>query len=124
MKKRTRINKNKLIEAIPGSNGVVTYIARRLGCSEAGLRYLIKKKKKVKEAYNQELESALDNVELKMFKLIGEGSEGLIKFYLAKKGKDRGYGEENHKLDITTAGEPINVIKLIEVVKNEKKDES
>ncbi|HPN38273.1 MAG TPA: hypothetical protein PL041_07705 [Melioribacteraceae bacterium] len=119
MKQRVRINKTKVLQAIPGSRGIISLIASRIGSSWAGLDAFIKKNPDVLQAYNDELNKTLDLVEDKMFDMIDEGCEGLIKFYLAKKGKERGYGEENHKLDITTAGEPINVIRLVEVVKEE-----
>jgi len=45
-------------------------------------------------AYRDIEESAIDHVEDKMFSRIEEGSDSLIKFYLATKGKKRGYVEK------------------------------
>jgi hypothetical protein len=62
----------------------------------------------------------LDFVETQLLKKILQGSEKSILFYMRYKGKKRGYSDS---LDITSGGQPITEIKLIQV-KNENKDDA
>ncbi|MEM4626456.1 MAG: hypothetical protein QXF70_03470 [Candidatus Bilamarchaeaceae archaeon] len=118
MKQRVKINKTKVLQAIPGSRGIIALIAKRINASWTGTKEFIKNNPDVMEVYNDELNKTIDFVEDRMFNLIEDGNEGLIKYYLSKKAKDRGYGDDKKELDITTNGQAINIIKLVEVVKD------
>jgi|LakMenEpi03Aug12_release.lakeMendotaPanAssembly.Ray.scaffolds.fasta_scaffold1658127_1 hypothetical protein len=61
-------------------------------------------------------EEQIDFVESALIKRIKEGSDSSIQFYLKTKGKRKGWGEN---LDITTGGEKITVIRLVEKKKDD-----
>lgn len=88
-----RITEEELIEHIKGSGGIIKTIANRMGCAWNTAQSHIEKSEKAKEAYSNELETVLDNVESKALELIDKGSEGMIKYYLSTKGKRRGFTE-------------------------------
>jgi hypothetical protein len=71
-----------------------------MGCAWNTAQSHIEKSEKAKEAYSNELETVLDNVESKALELIDKGSEGMIKYYLSTKGKRRGFTEK-HEIDLT-----------------------
>ena len=95
-----RITEEELIEHIRGSGGIIKTIANRMGCAWNTAQSHIEKSEKAKEAYSNELETVLDNVESKALELIDKGSEGMIKYYLSTKGKRRGF-TERQEIDLT-----------------------
>jgi transposase-like protein len=91
-------NANDFITAIPGTGGIVSAIARKVGCEWETVRAWIDKYPTVKRAYDAECEAMLDLAEsavLRNIKLAaqGEGDTQDAKWYLTKKGKRRGYGD-------------------------------
>lgn len=84
----------QIIEAIKGTAGLITDIARHLGCSWHACRAHIDKHEATRQAYQDELESMIDLAESKLKKRIEEDDAQMIKFFLATKGKKRGYTEK------------------------------
>lgn len=82
-----------LVEAIKDSGGIMSTIARRLNVTWHTADTWIKESDKAKQALKDEKESVLDMAESTLLRKIKEGDEQAAKWYLAKIGKLRGYGD-------------------------------
>ena len=111
MGRKKRIKEKDLLAAIEDSNGFVTTIAARLHCSWHAADNAIKASALALQAIKDEEEKTLDFVEGKAIKKINEGDGAMIRFYLATKGKKRGFTyEEKLEADETAEDNNINVI--------------
>lgn len=111
MGRKKSIKEKDLLAAIEDSNGFVTTIAARLHCSWHAADNAIKASAAALQAIKDEEEKTLDFVEGKAIKKINEGDGAMIRFYLATKGKKRGYTyEEKLEADETAEDNNINVI--------------
>jgi hypothetical protein len=81
------------IAAIPGTGGIVTAIARKVGCAWNTAKRYIETHPTVQRAYQDECESILDLAEAKVISAIKDGDSQMIRYYLSTKGKSRGYSE-------------------------------
>jgi|TARA_R110000796_G_scaffold50587_2_gene119470 hypothetical protein len=98
--------KDNLIAALEKSMGVVTTACKNVGIHRSTFYEYYKNDDLFKQEIDDINNVALDYVESKMFKQIEKGNTQLIKFYLATKGKKRGYIERQ---EITGAdGMPTN----------------
>jgi hypothetical protein len=102
----------QFIEAIPGSGGIVTTIAKRVGCEWHTVKRYIEALPTVKQAYEDERESIGDLSESVLIRNIQIASKvqteqnipadtADAKWLLARRFKDRGYGEQ---VDVTSGG--------------------
>jgi len=98
----------QFIAAIPGTGGIVTAIAHKVGCSfNTAKRYIINHPT-VAQAYRDECESVLDLAEARTIEAIKSGDGQMIRYYLSTKGKDRGYVQRQEQvlqgdtLEVTT----------------------
>lgn len=108
--------KKKLLEALERTLGIVTPACKEAGVSRDTF-YKYYREDPVFKSQVDELENlTLDYVESQLFKQIKDGSERSILFYMKYKGRKRGY---NDSLDITSGGEKITEIKLIQIDKKE-----
>jgi hypothetical protein len=94
----------QVIDAIPNTGGIVSAIARKLGCQwETAHRY-IETMPTVKAAYDAEVDSTLDIAEsvlldnIRIARRFQNDNKTVVdtsdaKWYLTKKGKRRGYGD-------------------------------
>lgn len=99
--------KPKVLAAIEGSGGVITTIARRLGCTWYTAQQLTKRWPEAEEAYNAEKEQLLDLAETTLLQAIKGGDISATKWYLSTQGRWRGY---NERIELTgEAGEPIRI---------------
>ena len=111
MGRKKSIKEKDLLAAIENSNGFVTTIAARLHCSWHAADNAIKASAAALQAIKDEEEKTLDFVEGKAIKKINEGDGAMIRFYLATKGKKRGFTyEEKLEADETAEDSNINVI--------------
>ena len=111
MGRKKSIKEKDLLAAIEDSNGFVTTIAARLHCSWHAADNAIKASALALQAIKDEEEKTLDFVEGKAIKKINEGDGAMIRFYLATKGKKRGFTyEEKLETDETAEDSNINVI--------------
>ena len=111
MGRKKSIKEKDLLAAIEDSNGFVTTIAARLHCSWHAADNAIKASAAAMQAIKDEEEKTLDFVEGKAIKKINEGDGAMIRFYLATKGKKRGFTyEEKLEADETAEDNNINVI--------------
>ena len=111
MGRKKSIKEKDLLAAIEDSNGFVTTIAARLHCSWHAADNAIKASALALQAIKDEEEKTLDFVEGKAIKKINEGDGAMIRFYLATKGKKRGYTyDEKLETDESAEDNNINVI--------------
>ena len=84
----------QFLEALPGTGGIVTAIARKVGCDWSTAKKYIDNYATVQRAYQDECESILDLAEAKVISAIKDGDSQMIRYYLSTKGKRRGYSEK------------------------------
>jgi hypothetical protein len=83
----------QFITAIENSAGIISTIAKRVGCDWHTAKKYIYKMPTVERAYRDECERVLDLAETKLIGAINDGDGVMIRYYLSTKGKDRGYTE-------------------------------
>ena len=111
MGRKKSIKEKDLLAAIEDSNGFVTTIAARLHCSWHAADNAIKASAAAMQAIKDEEEKTLDFVEGKAITKINEGDGAMIRFYLATKGKKRGFTyDEKLEADESAEDNNINVI--------------
>ena len=108
MGRKKSIKEKDLLAAIEDSNGFVTTIAARLHCSWHAADNAIKASALALQAIKDEEEKTLDFVEGKAIKKINEGDGAMIRFYLATKGKKRGFTYDD-KLEADESAEDNNI---------------
>jgi len=94
------------VDAIPGSGGIITTIAKRVGCAWHTAKKYVDKYPTVKRAYDDECEKITDAAESTVIAAIMDGDLGAAKWYLTMKAKSRGYATKQ-EVDVTSAGERI-----------------
>ena len=111
MGRKKSIKEKDLLAASEDSNGFVTTIAARLHCSWHAADNAIKASAAALQAIKDEEEKTLDFVEGKAITKINEGDGAMIRFYLATKGKKRGFTyDEKLEADESAEDSNINVI--------------
>lgn len=90
------------IDAIPGSAGIISTIAKRIGCSWHTAKKHIDRHPTVRTVYDDELEQVLDLAETTVIGAMKGGDVGTARWFLSTKGKRRGYTE---KTEIEQSGE-------------------
>ena len=111
MGRKKSIKEKDLLAAIEDSQGFVTTIAARLHCSWHAADNAIKASALALQAIKDEEEKTLDFVEGKAITKINEGDGAMIRFYLATKGKKRGFTyDEKLEADESAEDNNINVI--------------
>jgi hypothetical protein len=96
------------IAAIPGTGGIISAIARRVGCAWHTAQKHIRTMPTVAAAYADECEGITDLAESTVIKAIQAGDVGTARWYLATKGKERGF-TERRELTGADAG-PIEIV--------------
>jgi hypothetical protein len=104
MSKTNQFTAQEVIDAIAGTGGIVSAIARKLGCTWNTAHRYIEGYPTIKAAYDAEVDSTLDIAESVLLdnirlarrfqtdnKTVVDSSDS--KWYLTKKGKKRGYGD-------------------------------
>ena len=110
---RKRLIKEKdLLAAIKDSRGFISTIAARLHADWHVIDRAIKASEAAQAAIAAEEETTLDFVEGKALKRIEENDGPMIRFYLATKGKKRGYTYEERLEDPDGNDDesPLNII--------------
>jgi hypothetical protein len=96
--KTNQFKASDFIDAIPGSGGIITTIARRVGCSWHTAKKYIDSYPTIKQAYDDECEMIADLAESTVIKAIRDGDVATAKWYLTMKA-NRGYAaKEVHEM--------------------------
>ena len=95
----------KFIQAIPGSGGVISTIAKRVGCDWHTAKKYVTEYATVKNAYDNECETVDDKAESNIIESINDGNIGDSKWWLTRKRRN----EFGDNLDITSGGDNITV---------------
>ena len=121
MEKSRHIKKESVIEALKKSLGVVTTALTRLDIPSSTYYKWLKTDPEFAQEVKDIENIALDFSESKMFEAINKGSEGLIKFHLSRKGKNRGYVERQEITGMD--GQPTHFqIEIIDSGSNKDQD--
>lgn len=97
----------EVLEAVYGSNGIMSVVAGALKCHWHTAQKWVKAYPSAIEAMAAEVEISLDLAEKKIHEAISMDDVGSAKWYLSKKGRSRGYGDEvafTGNIAITGAG--------------------
>ena len=97
----------EVIDAIKGSNGIITLVASRLGCSYHTAERYIHKTQGAEQALEDETDKVLDLAENKLYESIKNGERWAVKFFLMMKGQKRGYMTTNYIKQDTSS--PLNI---------------
>jgi len=90
-----RYTAQEFIDKIPGSAGIITTIALRVGCAWHTAKKYIERHPTVKAAYDAECERVLDAAESVVIGEIVEKKDiQTAKWYLTMKGGERGYAQK------------------------------
>ena len=134
---KSRYNVSDFEPHIPGSGGIISTIAKRVGCDWFTAKTWIETSPTLKRAYDNECESVLDMAESVLLKNIKDGDSADAKWYLSRKGKSRGYversevtGAEGEAIETKASvsfdysklstGEIENLIRLAELARTEE----
>ena len=111
MGRKKIVKEKELLAAIVDSRGFYSVIAERLGVAWATVKSAIEESSAAQLAIKAEEEKTLDFVEGKAIARIKADDGAMIRFYLATKGKKRGYTyDEKLEADDTTEDNTLNVI--------------
>lgn len=97
--KMAKLTKKMVKEAIVGSAGIVSLVAKRCNVSRQAMSKYFEKHDSFKELLIQEKESLLDLAECKIINLIQTGDTKVVQWFLERKGKVRDYGDKQ-ELDL------------------------
>ncbi len=86
-----KFEKEQVEQTIRGSFGIVSTIAKRLGCEWHTAQKAVNRWAETRQAYADEDSRSLDLSESKMLELINEKDGPMIRYHLSTKGKGRGY---------------------------------
>ena len=108
------INKNRMIEALEKSLGIVTTACKNVGISRQTHYRWTEEDEEYKIAVDSISDIALDFAESQLHKQIQEGNSTSTIFYLKTKGKKRGYIEKSEvDMNANHSGE----IKIVREIK-------
>ena len=112
--RRGHMSEDVIAAAISGSLGNVAFIARRLGVSRMTIWRRISSSERLKELFDEENETMLDNAENELLSLMNPAVNedprsrlDALKYYLDCKGKHRGYGRQPIDVNLGVNQTPI-----------------
>lgn len=92
--KPEKLTVKRILKAIEGTGGLKTKIAEKLGVHRHTIDRYENKYPTIKQALTDETNKILDKAESNIFQSINEGDGDDSKWFLARKGKQRGYTEK------------------------------
>ena len=111
MGRKKIVKEKELLAAIVDSRGFYSVIAERLGVAWATVKSAIEESSAAQLAIKAEEEKTLDFVEGKAIARIKADDGAMIRFYLATKGKKRGYTyDEKMETDESAEDSNINIV--------------
>lgn len=85
----------QFIDAIPGTGGIISLIAKKVGCDWYTAKKYVTQFPTIARAYEDECEAVTDLAEGKVIEAIRRNDGQMIRYYLSTKGKGRGYTERH-----------------------------
>jgi hypothetical protein len=116
MQQKQHIKKEKFIEALEQSMGIISHAAKKIGVDRTTPYRWMREDEEYKSRVEEVLNVPLDFVESKLFEAINHNNITAIIFYLKTKGKHRGY-VERHEL---TGIDDKDIKVEIEVLRTDK----
>lgn len=116
MQQKQHIKKEKFIEALEQSMGIISHAAKKIGVDRTTPYRWMREDEEYKSRVDEVLNVPLDFVESKLFEAINHNNITAIIFYLKTKGKHRGY-VERHEL---TGIDDKDIKVEIEVLRTDK----
>ena len=99
------------IDAIPGSGGIISTIARKVGCVWHTAKKYINQHQTVLDAYNAECERVLDRAEAVIIEdIVTNKDTATAKWYLTMKGRERGYAQTTRNEVTGKDGGGLNIV--------------
>lgn len=92
--KSVKITLASFSKAVKGTRGIKTEIAKRLKVARSTIDFFMKRTPEAQAVYDEELDSVLDFAETKLHNIIDKEDPGTVRWFLATKGRNRGYGEQ------------------------------
>jgi hypothetical protein len=120
-KNTTEQRKAMFLDALKKNLYVITAACEQTGVGRTTFYEWMKSDEEFKKSVEEIEEIQTDFVETQLLKKIKEGSERSILFYMKYKGRKRGYTDS---LDITSGGDKITEIKLIQIKNKEDLDDT
>lgn len=115
-----RYTQEQILQAIKGSGAIITTIASRLDCAWSTAQAYVLKWEATRRAMADETELVKDIAESTLITSIKQGDTTSAKWYLSKKAKDRGYGDELTSQQANPEAEDTELtINIIDGVQNE-----
>jgi hypothetical protein len=106
-----KITIKKFENAVKGTGGIITHIARNLNVSRKAVYDFMEKNPQTIPLKDMEEESIIDLSEARLFQQIRDGEQWAVKYMLSTKGRKRGYIEAREvKNETTLKGEGIKFI--------------
>jgi len=126
-----RYSASQFIVAIPGSAGIISIIARRVGCDWNTAKKYVTQYPTVAAAYQAEIETPLDTAEsvvIRNIQLAAKQQQEAdapvdstdAKWYLTMKGKNRGYSTRQEISGPDGAPVPVRYIEVVRDASNDK----
>jgi len=106
-----RYKAEQVLEAIKDSAGIVSNVARKLGCDWHTARRYIDEYISTKLAFQGEMERVNDLAEVKLIEQIQSGEAWAIKYRLSSKAKDRGYVERQEIAGVEGKELVVNIVR-------------
>lgn len=100
---KRKFSKHKFKKAIPGSAGLISVIASRVGCSWNTANSAIKADPELMDMVREEEERIDDLAESVLIQRLRNGDEGVARWWLTRRRRQR-YGDA---VDLTSGGERI-----------------
>ena len=98
----------QILEAVKGSGGICSKIAKRLGIDRRTLYKYRQEWPEIEEAIHEAEDEGLDMAESQLMNLVAMGDLKAIMYYLDNKGKKRGWGQSKDiKLESSMPIQPI-----------------
>lgn len=115
---RVHYTMQMFIDAIPGSGGIISTIAARVGCDWYTVKRYIDKYATIRRAYEDECEKVADLAESVVIGEIKNKDIQTAKWYLMMKGRSRGYVQSQHVDQYTEYSGEVG-LRIIEEVVND-----
>ena len=107
---RANYKAQDFINAIPGSGGIISTIAARVGCDWSTAKKYITDYPTVAQVHQDECEKVTDLAETEIIKAIRNGDTHTAKWYLTMKGRERGYAKTERQEVTGPDGDPVQFV--------------